>query len=511
VSTVPTKFGEARVGASSTSAGLRGRYIAGFLALCVLGAVGAIYPEAALGIFAALLALGALLWIMAFLRRKGLEVWQGILLLALTGYCLLNYGFENIAVHVAGIPIIISYGLMYTAFALAMYSCRRWLPAVMTEPAMLCLFALLFLTMLHQLHDVPAYGLWAIRDSTMFLDGIFLFLGMFWATRMTSVTVLIKWLMLIIVINLFYSYTFPWSPQVLEWSPTSGVFQDVAIIGQYHTTDIYLLLGAIFCLGLGGYLMNRRRWILWTMVVMQMLGLAIVQARASYVALAAFIVILTVIGERKKSGFLVGLLISALLVLALATGVAGLDLPGRIGPVNISFLVDHLRSITGEKVTAASSVEGRVEWTDEALAHFRTSPIFGVGFGQPLIDYIDDETGAVVRFPHNSNITILCRLGVVGFLFWVLFHLCLIQRFIYAFWRRKTYDKQVYELILWVFLFYVMFMIAALVEAPFEFPSSAIQFYFFMGVGLGLARWQIPHPGREPQFAPSAPALPARA
>jgi O-antigen ligase len=133
---------------------------------------------------------------------------------------------------------------------------------------------------------------------------------------------------------------------------------------------------------------------------------------------------------------------------------------------------------------------------DEAFQHFLSHPVLGEGFGQPLLTQMDMNNGegnnAVTRTPHNSSLTYLARLGVVGFAIWVGFHLCLTKRFIYALrQRRYCHDKRVSALVLWAFLFYVLFMITSFVEAPFEFPSSAVPFYFLMGFALGLIRWHL--------------------
>jgi O-antigen ligase len=485
--------GEANLEVNAERSRTRGRWdLLYFSVFSALGALVILYPSAFVRVLAAAVSLGLLWWAIVRLRRAGLKMWQGILLFTLTGYMLLSYGFENIAFHVGGFPIIISYALMYASLALAVYSSRQVIVRALAEPAMLCVIGLLLFSTLHLVRDIPSYGLWAVRDSTMILDGLFFFLGLLWAMKKNSVTVLTKWLMVVIVLNMIYCFTFPWRERIMAASPTSGVFLEVPILGQYHTTDIYLLQGAIFCLGVGGYLFKRRRWILIVLVMVQLLGLTIIQARASYVALAAFIVILTLLGETRKSKILVGMLASALVLLVVATSVGGLEITGRIGPVSISFLRDHLRTITGARVTEASTVESRFDWVHEGLEHFRSSPVFGVGFGQALVDYVDDETGAAVRYPHNSNLTILVRLGVTGFAIWALFNFCMLKRFFYAFQQRKNCDREVYELILWSFTYYVTFMISALVEAPFEFPSSAVPFYFFMGLGIGLIRWQLP-------------------
>jgi len=69
-------------------------------------------------------------------------------------------------------------------------------------------------------------------------------------------------------------------------------------------------------------------------------------------------------------------------------------------------------------------------------------------------------------------------------------------------WRNTGDDKRLPAFVLWLFLFYVLFMITSLVEAPFEFPSGAVPFYFFMGLALGLMRWHMSdNKNREPRAA----------
>jgi O-antigen ligase len=92
-------------------------------------------------------------------------------------------------------------------------------------------------------------------------------------------------------------------------------------------------------------------------------------------------------------------------------------------------------------------------------------------------------------------------LGVTGFALWVAFHLCLLKRFVYAFRRRHLCDKLHADLILWLFIFYLIFMIVMHVEPGLEFPSGAIPFYFFVGLILGLIRWQIPAAKEEASYA----------
>lgn len=437
------------------------------------------------------------------LRRSGLELWQMLVLICLAGYMVLNYGFENLTIHVGGLPLIISYGLMYLSLVLALFARQKWIRKALKDPVMLSMLVLIGVSGLHLLVDLPAYGLWAIRDASICLDGIFFLVGMFWATKLDSAALLCKWLLVIFVLNLIYSFTLPWGEQIWSWSPDSGVFLPVAIFGNFRGSGDVLTAGAMFCICIGDYLVKRPRWLMPFLAMAQLLGIAIAQTRRMYLGLVIMIILLLLLKESKKSINLVLMLGSGIVVLFLATTVGDLKINGRIGPVNLSFFGAHIRSMSGAEDTPGSSVQSRFDWVDEAMEHFHAHPILGEGFGQPLLTDVDDN-GAVTRMPHNSSLTILARLGIVGFAIWLVFHLSLIGTFLYALLRKRQGNRQFHDLVLWLFLFYILFMIASFVEAPFEFPSAAVRFYVLMGFAVGLIRWQLPK-----QCSSTAMPLPA--
>lgn len=467
------------------------RVIAAFSLLVVLGALAAVYPIAWLGLLAAAVMLGVCWWLFARFRQQGLELWQMMLLVAVSGYLLLNYGFENIAVHVGGMPIIISYGLVYGALLLAFFANQHLIRVALKEPAILCSLALLVLTLVHLVMDLPAYGVWAIRDSTMCLDSLVMIMGMVWATKKDSLGFVTKWMLVIFILNALYCFTMPWTEQIWGWSPQSGVFLDVPIFGNFNGAGDLLVAGAMFCICFGSYLVKRPSWLMPLLAVVQLLGVAIVQVRRMYIGIVILLLILVFVGEAKKFVKLLALVPTALAIIVLATSIGGLHITGRIGEINLQFFVDHLRSISGAEDTPGSDPESRVIMANQAMAHFYAHPVFGEGFGQPLTDIIEESGGAVTRMPHNSSITYLARLGIIGILFWIAFHVCLWKRFIDTYRQRHTCDKRVYAFVLWLFLFYVICMISSFVEAEFEYPRSAVPFYFFIGFGLGLIRWQL--------------------
>jgi O-antigen ligase len=483
--------------------------IACFLALLGFGVVVTLYSFYAFAFLGAVIAFGVLLLATRYLRRSGLETWQIVLLSALSGYLLLNYGFENVAFHLGGLPIILSYLLMFTALGLAALAHPDLLRVARQEPAIYFLIALFILACFHLIVNIPAYGIWAIRDASMCFDCMFIVLGLLWARRKENLMPLMKWLMVIFLLNALYSLTFPWQESISAASPTSGVFLPIPLFGNYRGNFLYLGLGALFYLFLSRNVVKWPRSLVVLCAMVQLFGLAILQARQMYVALALILVLLVVVGEAKKSGkllLILGAPIAAILILT-ATGI---EIPGRIGPVRADFFLQHFRSISGAEDTPGASVQGRMDWYNEVFSRIRKNPWLGEGFGQPLITFENELTGGVVRQPHNSTVTILARLGVIGLIPWLGLHIYIIKRFICAYRVRARLDALFRDFLLWLFMLYLVFMISALVEPSFEFPSGAIPFYFFLGLALGLIRWQVPTASEQetshtavPDFAPS--------
>jgi O-antigen ligase len=475
-----------------------------FALFFLVGSLAISYPPFVVGCFAAVAMLGFGWLALRYMGRADLDLWQGFLLTALTGYLILNYGFENLSIH-AGVPIIISYLLMFASLFLAGFSRPQLLIKTVKEPAVLCLFVLLLLTFLHLALDVPTYGLWAIRDASIFFDGIFLALGLLWAMKRNSTIPLMKWLTVLLLLNLVYSLTLPLGEKISGWSPKSGVFVPVPLLGNYRGNAAFLLLGALFYMFLARYVVRWPRWILVFLATVQLFGLAIHQARALYIALAVILILLVLLGEAGKSAKLLLILSPGFAAILLLTTL-GIELEGRIGPVRADFFREHVRSLTGAEGTPGSGLEDRFEWYKEVFHRISAHPLVGEGFGTVLVDYMDDRTGELVRQPHNSSVSVLARLGLIGLVPWIVFHLYVLKRFIYAFRQRRYCDKQLAELILWLFLVYVVFMIDASVEPTFEFPSAAIPFYFFVGLALGLIRWRVPQAGTQLPNAASMPA-----
>ena len=437
---------------------------------------------------------GLTLLTLAIKRWSGLCLWQALAMVALAGYMILNYGFANLTFHAGGIPIIVGHSLMFAALGLALFKSRGKLLNGLRDPAALCLLALLPLAVLHLLVDVPRHGLYAIRDASMFLETIFFLLGLFWSTRQQDARPLLKWLLFIYIGCMLYGMTFPWGDAIQNWSPVSGIFLKIPVIGYYWGMAVQMLIGALFVICLARFVVRWPAWVLILLACAQIFGLAIQQARAMYLGLFLSMLVLLFLGELKKSMQLASILGAGLLIVVFLSSVANVRIQGRIGPVNDKFLEEHFLSLLGRHNTPAiGSIYDREGWYAQTKRriekHGAMALAVGEGFGFPLIDF-ETPTGVAVRQPHNSNLTVLLRLGLLGIGFWIAFNLILLTRFLKALRNRRSMDPFSRNLAIWFFLFYMLLFLEWSVQPGLEFSAGAITFYMLAGFGVGILRRQ---------------------
>ena len=463
----------------------------GFAIATGLGSLVAIYPFAVLGGLAVCLTLyGISRWL-----RGRLEFWQALVLFAMTAYVILNYGFDNLAVGGGGFQFPVGELGMFLALALAVFQRRQVLfREALHDPPVVCLLALLLLSCIHLVIDVPRYGAYALRDSSMFFDATFLILGVMWARSPRDTQLLMRWLFYVFVLNLLYSYTFPWGEQVQARSPASGVFHSVPLFGNYQLSALFLLLGTLYCLWVAPSVVRWPRWALMVLAVAQLGGLAILQVRTMYVGITFIILILLLLRETKKLtrfASALGLAITGLVVMVSAGSLLGIKLQGRMGPVDVSFIqrqASSLLELTDPNTRFSHDVD-RSEWYGEVWNSVRSSPLnltVGGGFGQTLINFQNDE-GIAVRQPHNSSLSVLARLGFVGLSIWLLFIVLVVVRYI-RFLGISFPSVGISALILWLFLHLVVALLETSVQPTLEFSHGAIPFFFLQGLAIGIMR-----------------------
>jgi hypothetical protein len=423
------------------------------------------------------------------------EAWQIITLVSLTGYVVLNYGFENLTVPLGPLRFLpVGELLMGAALALAVLRYRGpVLRRALQNPPVLCILALLLVALIHLAVDLPDHGMYALRDSTFSFEALFLLLGILWAVKERNIELLAKWLLFLFVVTTIYSYTFPLAEQLQTWSPTSGPFHSVPLLGNYQDIAVYLLAGALFCVWVAPSVVKWPSWALRTMAIAQLAGLGILQSRTMYTGIALVLVLLVFLRETKpRSQFLstiawtLGVVVLAMLLLS----AGGWKVQGRLGTVDLSSLTKEVKSIwpsSAESLELGHELD-RGAWYGEVWDKAWSSPrhlLVGLGYGQPLIDFIADN-GQPIRQPHNSTLTVFGRLGLVGLSIWLIFVFLVLKRLWNAVHGARTVEGVSCPLRLWFLAFSLLGLLDSMVQPYFEFSHSAVPFFFLVGVALGM-------------------------
>jgi len=441
------------------------------------------------------IALGAgtvLLIIFIQARRIRMESWQAVTLICLTGYVVLNYGFENLSIPLGPLRLLpVGELLMVAALIVAVRSCEGpLLREALQSPPILCVLALLLLSVLHLAVDIPDHGLYALRDSTFAFEALFLLLGILFTARERDIALLAKWLMFLFVVTAMYSYTFPWAERLQTWPLISGPFHAVPLLGNYQTIAVYLLSGALFCIWVAPSLVDWPSWVLRALAIVQLAGLGILQSRAMYAGIALILVLLFLLRQRKRIAQFLSTLawaFGALVLTILALSTIGWKVQGRLGPMNLSSLAKEVQSIWPSSAESAElgHESDRRAWYGEVWNKVRPSHLaVGVGFGEPLIDFLSD-TGQPIRQPHNSSLNVFGRLGFLGLSIWLLFLFIVMRRLWNAAHEARTIAGVSCPLHLWLLAFAVLGLLDSLVQPYFEFSHSAVPFFFLVGVALG--------------------------
>ncbi|HZQ51582.1 MAG TPA: O-antigen ligase family protein [Bryobacteraceae bacterium] len=475
-------------------------------AICILAAaMFVVYP------FAVLIAVAAVLLLLAVRSAvpARLEWWQAIVAISLAGFVVLNYGFENLILgRVAGVPLLFGEFMMFGGLLLAIrkQGIRQLQPAF-RDPIMRCLVFLMAFSALHLVFNVPRYGLYAFRDASLYVEGVlFVPAGYLWANERNGTKRFVQCLIVIFTLNVLYSFTLPWGETLQSISPTSGVFQPTPVLGHYEEIGTYLVAGALLCAWLADAAAGWSRRILWVLVGAQMCGLAVQQSRSMYLGIFIVLVLLFVLGERRKLRLALRAMGGgsiAIVALLVVISLSGIKLQGRAGEINADFLRQYALSVLSVDNSNArlSKDDDRLDWYHQVWEGTASDPftlLVGQGFGLPLIDF-EAEDGMPIRQPHNAAMGVFGRLGVLGLSVWLVLQVLLFKRFFRAL---RVQEHYLHGLILWLLMFYIVALLMSMVQPALEFSHYAVPFYFIVGFSLKMLHTALAK-SRVPVLAPS--------
>ncbi len=430
----------------------------------------------------------------------------------LFGFLGINYGFANWSLDWSkwSIPIghLLSFGALAAAFIILKEK-RETILEFLKEPAIIAWLILSGISLIHLVHDLPAYGGYAARDASFVAEGAFLFLGFLWARSDEDKTLFLRGLGLVFLLTFLYSLSVLWAGWLASTSPISGIFQPVPILGNYSFIYFPLQVGGLFFILVAPRTMKWPAAFLWALAILQIGWMFYFQARSTYVtSLVLILLALAMTGLRQAlriSALHVAGFIALIALSSLFHRMGNINLIGRNGEVNPTFYAQHLETINpNNNLPNVSPTKWRLEIWREAIGHWLATPVtilVGEGFGKPLTDYVQiggytgnavpattvspGQFSVAVRQPHDIHLTVLARLGIIGFLLWAFINVRIIYLFVRSLWKEPKESFE-HALKLWLFLFYITGMILASLQPWLEFSYGAIPFYIVLGFSIAI-------------------------
>lgn len=346
--------------------------------------------------------------------------------------------------------------------------------------------------------DVATQGFWAFRDATQLIESFFLIVGFTLAGKPGMLMRLTRWLRPIVIISCLIGLSFIAADDIFAIVPTieGASKQPIPIFPSFAAVGTMLLWGACFWMiqPARSPAIRLRYGLLAGFLVA--FALLVIQARTTYVQLLGLAGLLLIIRPRALGGL--GLALPLLLSLLIVITAFDLRISGRLtSEISPSFFLDHIQSIfgigadgQGGVAEAAAGVPLRLRWWDhlyDRLTADAVTLITGLGYGVPLTDF-RDTLGVVARELHNSVLSVVGRLGLIGLVSWIWMQVELFRAGIRAYrdCRRVGWTEGA-NLVLLLLGFAVLVLASCFGEDAMEKPYNAIPYYAFWGFVLRIA------------------------
>ncbi len=359
---------------------------------------------------------------------------------------------------------------------------------------------------------VPIWGMAAVRDAAMWFYAVFFAVGITVADDERLADRVWIWLRRFFVAALVWNTAnYATGERLSEMGPMIP-FRGVPLLSNSREEPLqHLAMGFVLVLATNMFK-----------------GRPLTRLLLSLVAMAGFVFFMLSEARGVKVGFLLGVM--AVVALGLAPGrktplasrttlgiaLGCMVLVGALGVANIDFgeamHADRVKDL-GDMSTEGTAYWRLVWWESLLKAVMEQDPFFGLGFGVNLSDYspilsLDTgmyQSGWPVRSPHNINMTVFSRMGIVGALIWIALLATAFGGLFRKIW--KGYAQEVpysperrEELQFWLLM-----LLAAWGDSSFavlmEGPVMAIWFWFALGFAAGRART----PGAKTDAAVSLP------
>jgi capsular polysaccharide biosynthesis protein len=487
----------------------------------------------AIGALLGLAAGGALAWWLASGRQRIAAVvygrsqarpfrWFTLLLgLVWVGYMFFSKSFGYLT-HIPGTPIFAGEIVLAVGLVEAVRARSLIRHLLKVSAPLRILLALMALSGIRLLWDLPTYGLNAVRDYSLLYYGVIAFLvAAATISDPTLIPRLLRW----------YRRILPW---FLLWVPvaiflaryqrlaTVKIPDSTTSVNTFKGSDLVVMTTmALVFLWLGpdrsaeGGSRRRSNDVLAVVGIFALLVL-VSQSRAVLVVIVAVsgtaLYFLSHNRRRRVAISIAGGI--AIVVVPVLLFNPRIPVTGR--QLSLQQVGDNVLSIVSRKPQeneTETGLQGTITWRQELFSTvLRNSlrwdrALTGRGFGPILsYDYLDrtNAPGAppALRNAHNSHITLLARIGLPGFTLWVLLWVVWFRRVSrLARLARRGLRDQAVNLAVWLLAGVVGLLVVSFDDPTLETPQGAI--WLWAMVGLAVAHTVIARPRRMMDPAPA--------
>jgi hypothetical protein len=420
---------------------------------------------------------------------------ERVFLIVLAAYALFDRAFAWI--HVPGTPLFV--GEITLAFGvLAMMATRAPIArAFRSSAAMRALGAWMMWGVVFMILQLPGYGLDTIRDSAIWYYGAVAILVVFllvsdpsrfgrWSDAyMRFMPILLVWSLVAMVMVIVFSGGPPYVPDS-RVSIFAHRFGNIAV-------QAAMVLGFI-------WLVDRARGRLTATQRNVYTGLAIVailvvgfQNRGGMVAATVGIALMIAFMQKWRGELIlsIGALVIVLTTFAIVSDVS-INLSGGRN-ISAAQMMDNIGSII-DPSSGGSRQQTTTQWrldlwtavlddviTEHPVAGFGPGPDLGARYGVST----NEETP--LRNPHNSHLSVVARMGLVGFALWGVlwiswtFQLMILRSRLLQ--RGRTVEA---GLTAWLIISAIMILTNAVFDPTLEGPQVSFWLWTVFGVGLAM-------------------------
>ncbi len=428
------------------------------------------------------------------------KTWLKMLAGLLVGYMTLDRGFAHFGVS----PIYVGELVFLPGFLMALVP-SAISPALKT-PLGILYVAFVLVSLSSAMPYVSLYGVDTLRDSAIWIYGLFFLLVSSLLVRRPSV---------LMRIPVTYGRFLLW------YTPILCIL--LALRYLLHANDETAGGTRFFSIkmgDMGAHLAGVFAFLLLSLDLLWQRGSARPRASVRYVVTASAALVAMLFVSSINRGGMLSVITAVVLVIILAPklswrrtgvifaagviavflvfGAAGAEVRISAGrTLSLDQIETNISSIFYPQQSAntvtSNTAHWRLQWWKKIVGYTFEGPYFwtGKGYGINLADSDGFRLGRdnMLRAPHNSSMTILARSGVPGFTLWIAIIITFVVQMIRFVLHARRQNHPVWSRVaLWCLVYWLAMVVDSCFDVALEGPQLGIWFWSLMGFGVALQK-----------------------